>query len=613
MHASSTGPTDIAPAERDRAVIQADRARASDPDPLSRFRTAVTAHPGRTAVVTPAGERLTFAQLDARARSLASSLTGAGVRPGAVVGVSLGRGPALVAALLAAWRTGAAYVPLDPAYPGERLDHMARDAGVSVVVAEPGGHTWPDGVQVLAPDATAVFPTPEARVSPGTPAYVIYTSGSTGRPKGVTVTRGGVAHLVGSLERGGVFPDTPGRVAWNASVSFDASVQQWIRVCRGDTLVLLADELRAEPEALAAHVARHDTTDLDATPSHWIALRDHVAAAAATLPDRPLRLLLGGEPVPPAMWADLADLAERGIVRAVNLYGPTECTVDATAAWVGGDSAHIGAPLPGVGAHVLDDALAPSAEGELYLTGDGLAQGYWRRAALTAERFVASPFGPAGSRMYRTGDRVRRGADGTLAYLGRADRQVKVNGFRVEPGEIEAALTDHPDVGAGVVAVRQDATGAALAGYVVARPGADLDLAGLREWLRARLPAHLVPSLTALAELPYGVGGKVDRCALPEPATDEAAEGGALPEGEFEVTVAEAWQEVLGRDRVLATDDFFAMGGHSLMALRVVANLKRRLGVVIPTKLVYQYPALRDLAREAARLKDASRTPEASK
>ncbi|MFJ2766646.1 non-ribosomal peptide synthetase [Streptomyces sp. NPDC087300] len=608
MHASSIGATEVAPAGQDGATVPADRDRGGAPDPLSRFRTAVTAHPGRTAVATPTGERLTFAQLDARARSLAAALTGAGVRPGAVVGVSLPRGPALVAALLAAWRAGAAYVPLDPAYPGERLDYMARDAGVSVVIAEPGGdHTWSEDVRVLAPDAATVFPTPEATVSPGTPAYVIYTSGSTGRPKGVTVTRGGVAHLMGSLERGGIYPDTPGRVAWNASVSFDASVQQWVRVCRGDTLVLLAEELRAEPEALAAHLTRHDVTDLDATPSHWIALRDQVTAAAATLPDRPLRLLLGGEPVPPAMWADLTELAGRGIVRAVNLYGPTECTVDATAAWVGGDAAHIGAPLPGVGAHVLDDALAPSTEGELYLTGDGLAQGYWRRAALTAERFVASPFGPAGSRMYRTGDRVRRRADGGLDYLGRADQQVKVNGFRVEPGEIEAALTDHPDVGAGVVAVRQDATGAALAGYVVARPGATLDLTGLRAWLGERLPAHMVPSLTSLAELPYGVGGKVDRAALPEPApaADEGPGDGALPEGEFEVTVAEAWQEVLGRDRVLATDDFFAMGGHSLMALRVVANLKRRLGVVIPTKLVYQYPALRDLAREAARLKDA--------
>ncbi|MFP1627379.1 non-ribosomal peptide synthetase [Streptomyces sp. 5K101] len=603
MHASSTGLTEAAPA----ACAAPDRAAA--PDLLLRFREAVTAHPGRTAVTTPAGERLTFAGLDARARSVSAALAGAGVRPGDAVGVSLERGPELVVALLAVWRAGAAYVPLDPAHPKERLAHMVEDAGICVVVAADGGHAWGPGVRVLAPGAGAVFPVAEAVVPPGAPAYVIYTSGSTGRPKGVTVTRGGVAHLVRSLEESGVYPDTAGRVAWNASVSFDASVQQWARVCRGDGLLLLTEELRAEPEALAAYLREQGATDLDTTPSHWTALRDQVVAAAEGLPGRPLRLFIGGEPVPAAMWTDLAELAGRGLVGAVNLYGPTECTVDSTAGWVTGESAHIGPPLPGVGAHVLDDDLAPAGEGELYLTGPGLAQGYRGRPGLTAERFLASPFGPAGGRMYRTGDRVRWRADGTLDYLGRVDHQVKVNGFRVELGEIEAVLTSRPEVAAAVVVVRQDGTGAALAGYVVPSPGASPDLAELRDWLATRLPAYMIPSLTSLAELPLAVGGKVDRAALSArpagTAAQDAPDGGALPEGEFEVTVAEAWQEVLGRERVLATDDFFALGGHSLMALRVVANLKRRLGVVIPTRLVYRHPVLRDLAREAAALRDS--------
>ncbi|MFZ3494400.1 non-ribosomal peptide synthetase [Streptomyces sp. 5.8] len=603
MHASPTGLTEAVPAAWAVPV------RAAAPDLLARFREAVTAHPGRTAVTTPAGVSLTFAELDARARVLASALAGAGVRPGAAVGISLERGPELVCALLAVWRAGAAYVPLDPAHPGERLDYMVEDAGISVVVAAEGGHAWPAGTRVVEPGAGGVFPVPEATVPPGAPAYVIYTSGSTGRPKGVTVTRGGAAHLVRSLEESGIYGATAGRVAWNASVSFDASVQQWARVCRGDGLLLLTEELRAEPEALGAYLLERDATDLDTTPSHWTALRDQVVAAAAHLSERPLRLFIGGEAVPHAMWADLAELSERGIVRAVNLYGPTECTVDSTAGWIAGDSAHIGPPLPGVGAYVLDDDLRPCDEGELYLTGAGLAQGYQRRPGLTAERFLASPFGPAGSRMYRTGDRARWRADGALDYLGRVDHQVKVNGFRVELGEIEAALTDHPAVAAAVVVVRQDAAGATLAGYVVPRPGAALDREELRGHIAARLPAYMVPSLTELAGLPLAVGGKVDRTALPEPAgraaADGAAQAGALPEGEFEVTVAEAWQEVLGRDGVLATDDFFALGGHSLMALRVVANLKRRLGVVIPTKLVYKHPVLRDLAREAARLRDA--------
>ncbi|MEV7414435.1 non-ribosomal peptide synthetase [Streptomyces sp. NPDC089919] len=608
MHASSTGLTEAVPA------VPAPRIRAAVPDLMVRFREAVTTHPDRTAVTTPDGVTLTYAELDARAGALAAALTVAGVRPGDVVGVSLERGPQLVAALLAVWRAGAAYVPLDPAHPAERLDYVVGDAGISVVVAVPEAREWPAGVRVLAPEAVEAVEAaevPAAAVPPGAPAYVIYTSGSTGRPKGVTVTRGGAAHLVRALEESGFYAAEPGRVAWNASVSFDASVQQWARVCRGDGLLLLSEELRAEPAALADCLLAGRATDLDTTPSHWTALRDQVAAAAERLPDRPLRLFIGGEAVPPAMWADLAELAGRGLVRAVNLYGPTECTVDATAGWVTGEGPHIGPALPGVGAYVLDDALRPVEEGELYLTGEGLAQGYRNRPGLTAERFTASPFGPAGARMYRTGDRVRRRADGALDYLGRVDLQVKVNGFRIELGEIESALTEHPDVAAAVVAVRQDATGARLAGYVVPRPGAVLDRAELTAGLAARLPAYMVPSLTELDALPLAVGGKVDRSALPDPAPDPAGGAAAvpadaLPRGEFEVTVAEAWQEVLGREQVLAGDDFFALGGHSLMALRVVANLKRRLGVVIPTKLVYKYPVLRDLAREAARLRDAA-------
>ncbi|MFE6049714.1 non-ribosomal peptide synthetase [Kitasatospora sp. NPDC056446] len=599
MQSSSTGLTDAA------AAAPAAPAPEATTDPLLRFLEAVAAHPARTAVTTPAGDRLSFAELDSRAGGLAAALAAAGVRPGTAVGVSLTRGTELVAALLAVWRTGAAYVPLDPAHPAERLDHVVADAGITVVIAAGGGHSWAPEVRVVAPDAAA-RPVPPVPVPPAAPAYVIYTSGSTGRPKGVTVTRGGVAQLLGALEARGIYRDTPGRVAWNASVSFDASVQQWARVCRGDALLLLTDELRAEPEALAAYLLAHDATDLDTTPAHWTALRDQVAAAAERLADRPLRLFIGGEAVPPAMWTDLAALAERGTVRAVNLYGPTECTVDATAGWVTDGTPHIGTPLPNVGAHVLDDGLRPAEEGELYLTGAGLAQGYRNRPGLTAERFVAAPSGPPGSRMYRTGDRVRRRPDGNLDYLGRVDHQVKVNGFRVELGEIEAALTDHPAVAAAVVVLRPDPTGATLAGYAVPRPGAALDLVGLREHLAARLPAYMLPSLTELAELPLAVGGKVDRAALPDPAVEAVPDGGesaeALPTGEFEETVAQAWQEVLGRERVLATDDFFALGGHSLMALRVVANLKRQLGVVIPSRLVYQHPRLRDLAREAALL-----------
>ncbi|NNN35386.1 non-ribosomal peptide synthetase [Streptomyces sp. S3(2020)] len=572
-------------------------------DLLQRFREAVARHPRRDAVVAADGTTVGFGALDGQVRRLAAALVGAGVRPGQHVGVALGREPDLVVALLAVWQAGAAYVPLDPAHPQARLDHMVEDAGIEVVVAADPARTWPDGVRTVAPDASAAPPVPDVPVPADAPAYVIYTSGSTGRPKGVAVTRAAAARLVATLEESGCYTDRPARVAWNASVSFDASVQQWARVCRGDTLLLLSEDQRADPAALAAHLLHEGVTDLDVTPSHWSVLRERVVETAERLPDG-IRLFVGGETIPVPMWQDLAGLGARGVVHALNLYGPTECTVDSTVGRVDGAEPHIGTPLPGVGAHVLDDELRPASEGELYLTGPAVALGYLRRTALTAERFTASPFGPPGSRMYRSGDRVRRRPDGSLAYLGRVDHQVKVNGLRIELGEIEAVLTDHPSVTAAVAVVREDdRAGRALAAYWVPAPGADSDPEPLRRHLGSRLPAHMAQlSLTALDSLPLGVGGKVDRTALPEPAEQRHRPDGAdaVPAGELETLIAGAWQDVLGRERVLATDDFFALGGHSLLALRVIADLKKRRGVVIPTRMVYQHPRLRDLARAIA-------------
>ncbi|MEU9737306.1 non-ribosomal peptide synthetase [Streptomyces sp. NPDC048002] len=571
-------------------------------DLLHRFRESVARHPWRDAVVAADGTTVAFGTLDGRVRRLAAALVGAGVRPGQHVGVALGREPALVVALLAVWRAGAAYVPLDPAHPQARLDDMVEDAGIQVVVSADPARNWPDGVRTVAPDASALFTVPDVPVPADAPAYVIYTSGSTGRPKGVAVPRAAAAGLVAALEESGCYTDGPARVAWNASVSFDASVQQWARVCRGDTLVLLSEDQRADPAALAAQLLGEGVTDLDVTPSHWSVLRDRVVEAAEQLPHG-IRLFVGGEAIPAPMWQDLADLGARGVVHALNLYGPTECTVDSTVGRIDGAEPHIGPPLPGVGAHVLDEHLRPATEGELYLTGPAVALGYLRRTGLTAERFTASPFGPPGSRMYRTGDRVRRRPDGHLACIGRVDHQVKVNGLRIELGEIEAVLTDHPSVTAAVAVVREDdRLGRALAAYWVPVPGADTDPEPLRRHLGSRLPAHMAQlSLTALESLPLGVGGKVDRTALPEPAEQHRPDAAdAAPAGELETLIAGAWQAVLGRERVLATDDFFALGGHSLLALRVIADLKKRRGVVIPTRMVYQHPRLRDLARAIA-------------
>ncbi|MEV0619360.1 non-ribosomal peptide synthetase [Nonomuraea sp. NPDC050404] len=546
-------------------------------DVMGRFRLAVVAHPGRAAVVAVDGE-LTFAELDARVDVVARVLRVAGVGRGSRVGVCLPRSAELPVALLAIWRLGAAYVALDPVHPAHRLAFTVADAGVQVVYTDRPELGWAPAVVTVPPDgegSTTPVPVGEHDV-----AYVLYTSGSTGSPKGVVVSRGGVAALLASLERAGVYPAEPARVGWNASMSFDASVQQLIRVCRGDTIVLLGEQLRADPPALAAFVRDHDLTELDVTPSHWAALRDDLGHG------RP-RLLMGGEPIPGDMWRELASGPP-----AVNLYGPSECTVDATAATVAGPRPHIGRPLPGVRAYVLDPRLRPVEDGELFVAGPGVAHGYVNRPGLTAQRFLPDVVARDGSRMYRTGDHVRWDADGNLVFLGRLDRQVKVRGHRIEPGEIEAVLAGLPEVTRAVVVTRGDA----LVAYYT---GTETPAHELREHLARRLPAYMLPAAFAwVPEFPRTVSGKLDTDALP----GVESVGGPPVEGPVEELIAKVWSGVLGLDRVLADDDFFALGGHSLVALKVVSRVRDHFGVVLPTKDVYRHPRLRDLAAHVARL-----------
>ncbi|MFE0582150.1 non-ribosomal peptide synthetase [Streptomyces sp. NPDC058874] len=539
-------------------------------DLSARLRAVVAAYPGRVAVHAVDGT-LDFAGLDRRTAGLARALAAAGVRRGDRVGVHLARTADLPVALLAVWRAGAAYVPLDPAYPAERIAFMAADARLAAVVSTDARPPVPAGVPVLRPDADAA----EGSEVPFAPhpldsAYVIYTSGSTGRPKGVEVPHGAVAGLVAALEVSGAYRPEPGVVAWNASVSFDASVQQWVRICRGDTLVVIDDTQRAEPARLARLLAEHDVTDLDLTPSHWHLLREPLSGS------RIPRLFMGGEPVPARTWRELADAR----TDALNLYGPTECTVDAITAPIAGPGPHLGEPLPGVRAYLLDGRLAPvtaaGAVGELYLTGPGLAHGYPGHPGLTASRFTADPFATEpGARMYRTGDQARRSADGLLEYVGRVDRQVKLRGFRVELGEVEHALGALDGVTAAAACLHEPAPGDhRLAGFVT---GADLRPADLLTALRRTLPAHLVPSsVTVLDALPLTPNGKVDHAALPAPAAPAAEPAGR---GGVDEQVAEVWRTVLGVPDVEQTDDFLSLGGHSLAALRVVHLLRRKLNV----------------------------------
>ncbi|MFD4636245.1 amino acid adenylation domain-containing protein [Lentzea sp. NPDC058436] len=561
-------------------------------DLLSRFHEVVRSAPERVAVRDTAGA-LTFAELETRTAALAAVLVARGVRRGDRVGVSVPRGSGLLVSLLAVWRAGAAYVPLDPAYPADRLEHMATDAAVRTTVTPEDLAGTRD---VAAHTTVAVVGAhTDVPVSADDAAYVIYTSGSTGLPKGVQATRGGVASLVDGLEQMAVYAAEPRVVAWNASASFDASVQQWARVCRGDTIVVLEDAHRTEPAELAAWLDECGVSDVDMTPTHWEMLREHL------LPGRPdgrrLRLFIGGEPISVPVWRELAAAST---VEAFNLYGPTECTVDATVAVVEGDHPGIGDPLPGNRLLVLDGALreAPDGEiGELYIAGPQVSHGYWGRSGLTGARFLPDPSGEPGARMYRTGDLVRRTEDGLLEFHGRADRQVKIRGHRVELGEIETVVRSSPAVSAAAVVVRDDLAGQPVAYYVPSgAAGADR----LREHAAASLPEVMVPAaFVEVAALPLTPGGKLDTAALPAPP----AAAGTTPEGEFEQFIAQVWAEVLGRDSVNADDDFFALGGHSLVALRVVSKVKKTFGLKMSTRDVYRHPRLTDLARHVESLR----------
>ncbi|MCX5202702.1 non-ribosomal peptide synthetase [Streptomyces sp. NBC_00237] len=577
-------------------------------DVLELLRLAVRSDPHRIAVHGPDGT-WDFAQLDEQTLRLAAALSARGVGRGARVGVCLPRGGSLVVAMLAVWRAGAAYVPLDPHHPRRRLAEVAGRAGLHLLIAEDDGGDGtgpaPLGVPVLMPgtlDGHAPHDTPPVRSDPLDPAYVIFTSGSTGTPKGVEVTRGGVASLAASLEQAGVYAEHPRVVAWNAGVAFDASVQQWIRVCRGDTLVVLDEADRLHPERLAAVLDRHRVDDLDLTPSHWELLRDVLLAPR---PDgRRLRLLMGGEPVPGHTWRELAAATRRGVLEAVNLYGPTECTVDATAAWITGDAPTIGRELPGVRLYVLDDELRPVPEGEpgeMFLAGPRLANGYLHRPALTARHFLADPYGPPGTRMYATGDRARHRPDGALEFLGRRDRQAKIRGYRVELGEVERVLEGARDVATAHVVPRgAGAADARLVAYVTGAGSAPPSAQGLRRYAADVLPDYMVPtSFVVLTTMPLTANGKIDTAALPEPQEDAPpTAGNAGSAGNAEDTAAftaELWSTVLRQEVVEPHDDFFALGGQSLAALRVLKKLKDGLGLPLSIKDIYRYPVLADL------------------
>ncbi|MFJ5519193.1 amino acid adenylation domain-containing protein, partial [Streptomyces griseoluteus] len=560
--------------------------------------------------------RLTYAELDAVSDRLAHVLRGKGAGPESTVALMLPRSEWLPIALLAVVKTGAAYLPVDPEYPADRIAYMFADAEpVCVMAVSATVGQVPEGASAerIVVDAAGfgevlagvpAGPVGVGGLRPEHPVYVIYTSGSTGRPKGVVFPAGALVNLL--VWHAGVMPAGGGvRTGQFAALSFDAAAQElFSALWQGKTLVVPGDEVRRHPVELVRWFEAHGVGELFAP----MPMVEAVAEAAGEL----------GVVVPA-----LCDVAQAGEALAVhervreffasvpgrrlhNYYGPTETHV-ITALTLEGDPGSwpvfpsIGRPVANSQVYVLDDRLQPvpvGVTGELYLAGVQLARGYLNRPGLTAERFVASPFGAAGERMYRTGDVARWNADGTVEFLGRADFQVKIRGFRVELGEVETALAAHPQVAQVAVIAREDQPGdKRLVGYVVAAVEVGkVDLVGLRRFVAERLPEFMVPAaVVVLDALPVTANGKLDRRALPAPEYTAAATSRA-PRTPREEVLCAVFAEVLGLDRVGIDDSFFDLGGHSLLATRVISRIRTTLGVELPLRAVFETPTVAQLA-----------------
>ncbi|WP_057033460.1 non-ribosomal peptide synthetase, partial [Burkholderia pseudomallei] len=609
---------DVLPADEHRCVVSACNdtdAELPGVDFVDRRFEAQAARTPEAIAVACGAHALSYAALNRRANRLAHYLRAHGAGPERVVALALERSVDMMVGLLGILKSGSAYLPLDPAYPAERLAYIVDDARPALLLTEAAlRDDWRDAgapVVLLDADGPAIDACPDhnpdaaagrdARTLSSL-AYVIYTSGSTGRPKGVMIEHRNLANLLGAMG------EQPGIGAHDVllavtSLSFDiAALELFLPLLHGARAVIAARDDAADPARLAHLIESSGASLMQATPSTWRMLAQHGWPRSA----RPLTLLCGGEALPPA-------LAERLLahVPAIwNLYGPTETTVWSTVRRVTTPVVDIGGPIANTQVYVLDERLRPApigVAGELYIGGAGVARGYLNRPELTRERFVDDPF-RRGGRLYRTGDLARRRADGNLEYLGRNDFQVKIRGFRIELGEIEAQLAKAHGVQGVALAARDTPTAdKRLVAYYVG----DASAAALREHAAARLPAYMVPAAyVRLAAWPLTPNGKLDRAALPAPDDEAYARAEyEAPRGEHECKLAAIWRAVLQVERIGRHDDFFELGGHSLLAVRAVTAMRDAFGSDTSLRDLFARPVLKDLAEHAstaARARDAA-------
>jgi len=571
------------------------------------FEQQVARTPDAVAVVS-AGRSLTYRELDHRSNQLARHLGTLGVQTETLVGVAVERSIEMMVGLLAILKAGGAYVPMDPSYPAQRIALMVEDSDAPVILvtertrsrlAETNRHIVSiDGdAHAIAGNAT----TPVSSTASGQNlAYVIYTSGSTGKPKGVMIEHRNVVNFFTGMD--GAIGYEPGTWLAVTSISFDISVLElfWT-LTRGFQVVIHGDE---GTQTIPDEIRNYAVTHMQSTPSlaRMIAVDPDGLASLGRLK----KLLLGGEALPSSLVRQLRQ-EFRGEMH--NMYGPTETTIWSTTFEITGDSDSIpiGRPIANTQVYVLDSGLQPVAAGEagdLYISGDGVVRGYWRRPDLTEERFLGDPF-QQGNRMYRTGDLARFLPDGNLEFLGRSDFQIKLRGFRIEIGEIEAALENQTGVGQAVVVASEfkshsQTEDKRLVAHVVPKSGAEVKVTDLRTALAALLPEYMVPShFVFLDSLPLTANGKIDRKALPNPSEVENESGIApeLPRNDLERVIAEAWKDALGVDRVGLNENFFDLGAHSLMVADVHIQLKQLLGRDFSLVDLFQFPTVTALAK----------------
>ncbi|WP_050515073.1 non-ribosomal peptide synthetase [Streptomyces rimosus] len=568
---------------------------------LARLNDTAVAYPARTVpeliaeqaarqpdavAVVHADRRLTYAELDAGAERLAARLRAKGIGAGALVAVRASRSERLLIGLLGVLKAGAAYIPLDAEYPPERIEFVLADADA----AHELGDADLSAEAVVADGEPLSADTPLPSPAPADLAYVIYTSGSTGRPKGVQIEHRSLTNLLLSLRD--LLGSGPGH-RWLAltSVSFDISgLELFLPLVTGGTVVVAGAGDTRDGAALADLIARHGITHVQATPTGWAMLLDNGFDAPA------VTALAGGEALPPT----LARRLRPRVGRLLNVYGPTETTIWSTYDEIDTetDEVTIGRPLANTRVYVLDECLEPvpaGLPGDLYIAGAGLARGYVGRPELDSERFLPDPFGPPGSRMYRTGDRARRRADGRLDFLGRTDDQIKLRGYRIELGEIESRLLALEGVDRAAAAVRDGR----LIGYYAGAA----DAGRLRRDLAPALPPYMVPEVfVALEALPTTPNGKLDRPALPAPPEETAAQPSAA-DSPLEA-VRDIWREVLGLPELTDTDDIFDLGGHSITMTQISTRILDRLGVEVPLSAYFDAPTVEGIAAVVAELQE---------